>query len=70
MEKIFSVLFNTGHQFPGWEIVLVLIVLALVLPPLMEPLGAPPLRHGQEPKQEKGLTSPGTPAAKEGSHAG
>lgn len=61
MENIVSVLFNTGHQFPGWEIVLVLIVLALVLPPL---------RHRQEPKQEKGLTSPGTPAAKEGSHAG
>lgn len=40
MEKIFSVLFNTGHQFPGWEIVLVLIVLALVLPPLMNHWGS------------------------------
>lgn len=51
MENIFSVLFNTSHQFPGWEIVLVLIVLALVLPPLMNHWGR--RRSGTDKSQNR-----------------
>lgn len=35
MESVFSVLFNTGHQAPGWGLLAVMILLAVVLPPLM-----------------------------------
>ena len=39
MEQFFHVLFNTGHETPNLTVLVVLIVLALVLPPLINSVG-------------------------------
>ena len=47
MEQFFHVLFNTGHETPNLTVLVVLIVLALVLPPLWACWRAlPPGRRG------------------------
>ena len=50
MEQFFLVLYNTGHETPNLTVLVVLIVLALVLPPLINSVGR---KRAGDPKRKK-----------------